>query len=483
MPTRYFLALLIFFGLLIAVLWVQPQVTGSTEGAFDSEIDAQLALLLAEAGITPLDLGPTPDPAKVKLGEALFFDPILSGNQDISCATCHHPTLNTGDGLALSVGTGGKGLGLSREMGAGRQFVPRHATEIYNRGSPEWQTMFWDGRISLLEDKEEGLSEGATVGDFESPARVMLPAGLENILAIQAMFPVTSRDEMRGEEGDLTVLGEPNEVAMTADAYLPLVWEQLMSRLMAIPAYQTLFAEAYPEASPETLGFQHAANALAAFQIDAFSFDDSPWDRYLAGEQQALSPEAKEGALLFYGKADCVRCHSGSLMTDQQYHNLGVPQFGPGKRKNEGDLVPQGEAGLDLGRFLQTKEPADAFAFRTPPLRNVTLTGPWFHNGAYSSLEGVIRHHTEPAKALRSYDLSQLDARLAETHQGSEMMIERILQTLDPTVESMALSDDEIQQLLAFLAALSSPSAQDLATTIPSRVPSGLPLDDLASSN
>ncbi len=94
-------------------------------------LDSQLREVLANAGISPLDLGPTPDAAKVKLGEALFFDKELSGNRDISCATCHHPLLHTADSLSLSFGTGGHGLGTARTMGNGRTLIPRNATEIF----------------------------------------------------------------------------------------------------------------------------------------------------------------------------------------------------------------------------------------------------------------------------------------------------------------------------------------------------------------
>ncbi|HUM68759.1 MAG TPA: cytochrome c peroxidase, partial [Chloroflexota bacterium] len=100
---------------------------------------------------------------------------------------------------------------------------------------------------------------------------------------------------------------------------------------LAIPAYQELFRQAYPDVPAVELGFQHAANALAAFQAQAFTFTNSPWDRYLAGDESALSKQAKQGALLFYGRAGCAACHSGPLFTDQQYHNIAAPQFGPGR--------------------------------------------------------------------------------------------------------------------------------------------------------
>jgi len=114
--------------------------------------------------LTPIDLGPAPDPPKVALGEAIFFDKELSSNRDIACATCHRPLLHGGDGLALYVGIGGKGLGTARMLGQNLSLIPRNAPEIFNRGAPDWSTMFWDGRVAKEFDT------------FSSPAAV--PANL-----------------------------------------------------------------------------------------------------------------------------------------------------------------------------------------------------------------------------------------------------------------------------------------------------------------
>ncbi len=158
--------------------------------AVDS-LDDELLAVIAQANVEAIDLGPTPEEAKVALGEALFFDKEISGNRDISCATCHHPLLHGGDGLSLPFGTGAKGLGTARKIGVNRGLVPRNAPEIFNRGAPQWSTMFWDGRV--VEEFDY----------FGSPAGDVLPDGLDSALAVQAMFPPTSRDEMRGKSGDI----------------------------------------------------------------------------------------------------------------------------------------------------------------------------------------------------------------------------------------------------------------------------------------
>ena len=439
----------------------------------ESNIDRQLQTVAATHDLAPIGQAPAQDPALVALGEALFFDKELSGNRDISCATCHHPLLHGGDGLALSIGTRGKGLGTARILGDGLPLIPRNAPEIFNRGSALWTTMFWDGRVAQESDY------------FGSPAADHLPEGLVNALAVQAMFPVTSRDEMRGHAGEVTWLKpdrqlrvanaaaasgpEDNELAEIADADLPAIWSALTVRLQAIPEYETLFQAAYPDMTEAELGFEYAANAIAAYEIAAFSFNDSPWDRYLAGESDALSKEAKSGALLFYGEAGCGECHSGVLLTDQEYHNIAAPQMGPGKD----------ESGLDYGRYLETADPGDKFAFRTPPLRNIALTGPWLHNGAYANLEAVVRHHLNAAESLQNYYGDHLPFRVKQTLRMETDVVDDVLSTLDPLLaEPRNLTDGEFEQLMAFLHALTSPSAVDLSGLVPQSVPSGLPIWD-----
>ncbi|MDY6965428.1 MAG: cytochrome c peroxidase [Halobacteriota archaeon] len=458
-PKNSKLVIVAIISILIIVVILISFYFGGDGDKPSQALDQQLRVVLKEAGITQLDPGPTPDPAKVALGEALFFDKELSGNRDISCATCHHPTLQTCDRLSLSIGTGAKGLGESRELGHGREFVPRNAPDLFYRGSPDWTSMFWDSRV--VGTKKTG---------FISPAGDMLPDGLDNVLAVQAMFPVTSRDEMRGDGGDVDVFNRTNELAEINDTNFTAIWDDLMQRLLENPEYVALFNEAYTEVPTEELGFEDVANAIADFEIYTFSPLDSPWDSYLEGDDSPLSDDAKRGALLFYGEAGCSKCHSGNLFTDQRNHNTAVPQIGPGKGA---------EAPLDLGRARITRDPSDNFAFRTPPLRNVALTGPWMHDGAFTTLEGVIRHYMDPEGALRNYDVSQLDPELQDTFQGDEETISAILKNLDPFLQNPPnLSDEDVDDIIAFLEALTDHSMAELHECIPESVPSRLPLED-----
>lgn len=423
-------------------------------------LDALLRQALAEQEVTVPDSGlpATVNADLLFLGQALYFDYELSGNRDIACATCHHPLLATGDSLSLPIGTGAVAtgaLGPFREKGAERSFIPRNAPEVFNRGSTLWISQFWDSRVA---------TDGK--GGYISPAGSKLPAGLPNVLAVQAMFPVTSRDEMRGSVDD------DSELALIDDRKLPRVWEALVDRLLAIPGYRTMFSDAYAieDADLEKeIGFEHAATAIAAFEAAAFTFLDSPFDRYLTGDDHALSMPAKRGALLFYGDANCSQCHSGPLMTDQQHYNLLIPHLGPGK-------VPGSEPPIDPGRALVTGEVSDTFRFRTPPLRNVAQTGPYMHNGAYSDLEAAVRHHLDVFSAFEVYDP-------AETLEQSELIDSVVYEDVGastPDLGPIELADAEVRDLLEFLDALSAPHLkQRLRATIPESVPSGLPLDEL----
>jgi cytochrome c peroxidase len=290
-------------------------------------------------------------------------------------------------------------------------------------------------------------------------------------LAVQAMFPVTSRDEMRGRIGDLDIFDEINEIAEISDGDLHGIWSALMDRLANIPGYQPLFAAAYPDIDPDDLTFAEAATAIAAFEADAYNFLDSPWDQYVAGDRSALTKQQKRGAILFLGRAKCANCHSGPLLTDQQHYNIAVPQLGPGKSP----FQP-----LDPGRFLETLKPRDRFSFRTPPLRNVAETGPWMHNGAFNSLRDVIRHHAGPVGSLFRYNPDrQIDQEeVRETVLNDPATKALLIANLDWKVRPWYLNNRDIRDIEAFLRALTAPDLQArLDATVPASVPSGLPVD------
>jgi cytochrome c peroxidase len=427
-------------------------------------IDRQLRETLRGWGTVPI--GPvTPEaPALVALGQALIFDPILSGNRDISCATCHQLGRAATDGLSLAVGTGGVGSGLSRTPGAGRAHVGRNAPSLLNQGLGATY-LFWDGRLN----QGFPFGPGPAGGRFGTgPGAPPIPSGVTHILTAQAMLPVLSRDEMRGLAGDRDVSGNPNELAALPDDDPDAIWRAIMARLVAIPEYVTMFRAAFPSLAASQLRFEHAAEAIAAFEIDRLTRKDSPFDRYLARDDGALSAEAKRGALLFFGRAQCASCHSGPLLGGQQFANIGIPQLGPGVGLARPLDAGFGET-LDIEQYR--------FAFRVPPLRNVALTAPYMHNGAYPTLDAVVRHYKDPTEAQRTYDVTQIAPELRSSHRGDAATIAAVLATLDHRLRRrLELSETELRELVVFLEALTDPAARDLEGLIPARVPSGLPV-------
>ena len=410
-----------------------------------------------------------PDDAKVALGAQLFFDKVLSGNQNISCATCHHSFTGTGDGLALPVGEGGRGLGVTRDTGFGAEAVhervPRNAPHLFNLGAREFSRMFHDGRVQPNPSMPNGV---------ESPAAFDLPPGLDNPLAVQAMFPVTSATEMAGQAGENPVA----DAAAAGDLAGPDgVWEQLAERLRGIEGYKNQFIEVFPDVSKaEDIQFTHAANAIAAFEAVNWRADNSPFDRFLRGERGAMSPSALAGMRVFYSrnKGNCASCHSGTFQTDHSFRAIAMPQIGAGK----GD----GAFGYeDFGRERVTGDPADRYKFRVPSLRNIRQTSPYGHAGAFDSLEAVIEHHLDPVTSLYNYDPSQLrlparaDLDKRDLLAMSDPLVLAAIASANELVP-VRLNKREIRQLIDFLDALTDPNLLDLRIDVPRSVPSGLSL-------
>ncbi|WP_372574886.1 cytochrome-c peroxidase [Ruegeria jejuensis] len=433
-----------------------------------------------------------PDEALVELGRNLFFDPILSGNRNISCGTCHDPARGSGDGVALSIGEGGTGFGPERRTKDGiTERIPRNAQALWNIGAKEYLSMFHDGRVEP--DPAHTFQSG-----FWTPAREHLPQGLDNLLAAQAMFPVLSASEMAGQKGENPVATAVAEDRVT-DA-----WDLLAARLQATPKYQDLARAAFPDLDAITM--VAAANALAAFQSRAFRSDNSPFDAFLRGDLTALSEDARAGADLFYDKAKCAACHMGKLLTDHEFHAIAVPQIGPGKGHGEDKSLWRASgfarATEDEGRYRVSFDPTDLFAFRTPSLRNVTLTGPWGHDGVFADLEMMVRHHLDSVASLEAYDadateLPVIDQFIEQTGNGSSLIFRPVnpkrrtafdlrdtwVQKSDAlrgriaqanTLAPVTLSDREVARIMAFLEALTDPSAKDRSDLIPRSVPSGL---------
>ncbi|MEM9970334.1 MAG: cytochrome c peroxidase [Pseudomonadota bacterium] len=405
------------------------------------------------------------DTAKARIGQLLFYDKILSGNRNISCGTCHHHELAGTDGLSLGIGEGGEGLGEERvamsRMDRIRKRIPRNAPALWNLGAKEIRVMFHDGRLETSDLYGNG---------FNSPAEEWLPDGLETILAAQALFPITARFEMSGDP-------EENEVSGAVNNRIDDAWPIIAKRVRVIPEYGEMFVAAFDNIDrADQVTIVEIGNALAAFIGSEWQNHDSPFDRHLGGDDAALSPEAERGMELFYGAAGCSGCHSGPLMSDQQFHALALPAFGPGKTRRF-DLQPR-----DVGRMAESDRLEDAYRFRTPMLRNVALTAPYGHNGAYPTLEGIVRHHLDPLAALDAWDRSMAKLPSAEwlrpvdfIVQQDRMEMARHRAAVD--IEPVALNDAEVGEIVAFLHALTGDTAETRPLGRPETVPSGLSVD------
>ncbi len=422
-----------------------------------------IGFLIAGNGANAQELGPPPtflepDFDRVELGQLLFYDPILSGNKNISCATCHHPRFGTSDGLSLGIGEGGIGLAAERRLdpqNTPEQRIPRNSPALWNLGATEFTTFFHDGRLEADPSQPNGI---------RTPLGTHMRSGFQSALAAQAMFPVLSPDEMAGHysENDVSKAVRLGLLTQQGGA-----WDLIAARVAAIPEYKQRFEAITPGGE---ISFTAIANVIADFIAFEWRADNSPFDRAMRGEG-TLSEDAELGMNLFYGEAGCSACHVGWFQTDHKFHSIALPQIGPGKAARFENHV------RDDGRLRVTGNPEDAFAFRTPSLRNVTLTAPYGHNGAFARLEDIVRHHLDSVSSLRSYTtemayLPDFPGSEDETPLLDQQHLDAIAKS--NSLPKVVLTDNEVDALLSFLASLEDP-AQRLG--VPAYVPSGLPVD------
>lgn len=273
-------------------------------------------------------------PEKVALGKLLFFDPILSGNKDVACATCHHPDHGYAEFLDISIGVNGKGLGSKRTFNHPNDipFVKRNAHSVLNTAfngidmqekyDPEKAPMFWDIRVESLEN--------------------------------QALEPIKALEEMRGN-------GYSEEEIIS----------EIVIRIKAIPEYRLLFKAAFGD--PEAISATNIGKAIAAFERTLIT-TNSRFSQYMRGDRQAISISEKDGYELFK-KVGCINCHNGPMFSDYKMHVLGVP---------ENKKLQEPDSGFEA-----------RFAFRTASLLNLRFTAPYMHNGSLITLQHVLEFYED----------------------------------------------------------------------------------------
>ncbi len=341
-------------------------------------------------------------PARVALGRLLFWDPILSGQKDVACATCHHPAFGYADGLDLSVGAGGVGLGTARAFAASHpaRLVKRNSQTVLNvvfngltagvDPTPAAAPMFWDIRVRSLE--------------------------------AQALEPIKALEEMRGG-------GYPEDRAVPA----------AVSRLNAISEYRRLFARAFGGEKP--VNEHNLGRALAAFQRTLVTAN-APFDRYMRGDTAALGSEQVRGMERFQS-IGCINCHAGPMFSDFTAHVLGVP---------DNPKLQESDSGVNK-----------TYAFRTASLRNLSVTGPYMHNGVFATLPAVIDFYERISRGG--------GRRGGRGARGLVLPVSR--DQIDPLARRLNMRGRGQRELMAFLRALDDP---DFDRTVPERVPSGLPV-------
>jgi cytochrome c peroxidase len=309
-------------------------------------------------------------PAKIALGQALFVEQRLSADNLQHCEGCHNYALGFTDQKKTSVGIDNQ---------SGRRNAPTILNAMFN------SSQFWDGRAATLEE--------------------------------QAKSPILNPIEMG--------MKSPDEV---------------VAKLKAIPRYR----EAFERVFGREVNFDDLARALASYERTQISFD-SPFDHYVAGERDAIGESAKRGWRLFNGNGRCIECHAFSperpLFSDGRFHNVGLPadtalvRDATAMRSDRGDSAQLDklatDSGMsDLGRYLVTRKASDIGAFRTPDLRNLLVTEPYFHDGSAATLWEVIAHFNRGG--VRN---PYLDSKMAP----------------------LGLSGKDQDDLVAFLATLTSP--------------------------
>jgi cytochrome c peroxidase len=287
---------------------------------------------------------------------------------------------------------------------------------------------------------------------------------------VQAIFPLIAQFEMAGNLNENEVIGAVHD-------RVDYAWPIIEERVRQIPGYRSLFVKSFANIQhPSEISIVDIGNAIGAFVNHQWRSYDSPFDDYVKGNRDALTDKQMRGLALFFGEGQCANCHTGKWFTDNQFYALGLPAFGPGRTRRYNDIA------RDLGRMAESDDLDDIYRFRTPPLRNVELTSPYGHNGAFKTLEGIIRHHLNPDLSRSSWSISQ--AVLPEIRefkkvdliiQNDRLEMERYTQKLD--IEPVNLGENEIDALTAFLRSLTGRSALAQSMIIPDEVPSGLKVD------
>ncbi|MCI0656443.1 MAG: hypothetical protein L0170_05160 [Acidobacteria bacterium] len=460
----------------------------------ESQLDRQLALALARVGFTgeveaalESRLGREIDPNRADLGRLLFFDKILGLHNDNSCAGCHSPADGFGDSQRMAIGVDNNDL-----VGPHRQGPRNQRRSPLVANTAFYPALMWTPRFVALSGNPFDGSLG-----FKFPPPENVVTGVPTLLAAQGSLPSTELVEMAGFTG---IIANPGLFGSRHYQFddghgqtLPApdgtgfhnfpVQDAVDARLNSIPAYLERFGEVFNGGVPLPPGgitINMRRLAIAEFQT-SLKAADAPLDRFARGATQAMTAGQKRGALIFFGKAKCVRCHAvagdaNEMFSDFRPHRIGGPQVAPVFGVGTGNTIFDGpDENEDFG-FQQTEgDPALRYTFRTAPLRNLKVSPGFFHNGAFGTLEAAIAHHLDVPASLRRYD-TVANNLPPDLHPGP---FKEILKAgIDPLLsEQIHLSDQEFADLVEFVRdGLFDERVLEFCDRVPTAVPSGLPL-------
>jgi cytochrome c peroxidase len=436
-------------------------------------LDKQLKAALAANGFTGTiqrDLSSAqfmnrPIIAKLQnLGRALFFDPVTSLHNDNSCAGCHDPGSGFADSQSIAIGV--EDVGMIAGTGRAGPRNQRRSPTIMN--SVFYPNMMWDGRFSAPSGNPFDNSQGFTFPLPEGTTKFPPNDPVIKFLAIaQAHLPVTELKEQAGYTGTKGMLGQqwdqfddglgtpvppPDGSGYRNDP----IRAALETRINAMPGYRKKFSVVFADvAAGGPITFTMIAQALGEWETGMVRAN-APIDKYARGSLAAMTDDQKQGALLFFGKANCVACHatagqSNQMFSDFKFHDIGVPQIAPFFGVGKGDFIFDGPGqNEDFGLAEVTQNASDMYKFRTAPLRNLAMQPTFFHNGAFTDLASAIRHHLDATTSARTYDPGV--NRVAKDLRQNMGPIEPVLANLDPLMTTpIVLTDTEFNQLYLFI--------------------------------
>lgn len=352
-----------------------------------------------------------------------------------------------------------------------------------------------------------GLGLPVILPEYQVPFEDFPGVVAPRVIAGQAMLPEVTFGEMLGVPGTDPL----NELLTCVDPQTPLplvfacVFDGYMARLGQIPEYVAMFEDAYAGVDFSDMNFGHAGNAIAAYELQVFAFNDSPWDRFVAGDDCALTNAELRGASFFLDekKGNCASCHAGAALTDNEFHQTLAPQFGCGndlpKRNGATGLDDFGRARNEVafpwvfgGLGDEAFAVDERYRWRTPPLRNIAFTAPYGRLGQYPTLAKFVGHYEDPVDALVDYDIKQLPDTKFVDHTAFQCEHDSLRDSLlanaeqilaagvDPLLATVGVKKKQhVDQLVDFLGALSDPKAHPLVLghETPDEVPSGLSVD------